>query len=206
MKKIILTIATAMISVFATAQIQTPAIDSVVSDQSLSQAILESSGFSNIYDLAYRKVGNLGGGGPTRFKLCSSMNPMPKVESQGAMFFLSGSITPHVFEVAGFICYFPKEIWNNEKLKNLWMQDNSNWILVFQAENSNNQKFNFIGSEYQTQLTEWDEVNNKTTGLWYMNGYPTNNGFGDTYGMWWNNKQFQQGFKSLYLTFDTLTP
>jgi hypothetical protein len=189
MKKIILTIATAMISVFATAQ------------NSITQSILETSGYSSIHDLSYRKVGNLGGGGPATFKLCSSMNPTPKVECQGAMFFLSGSITPREFDCAGYVCYFPKEIWNNEQLKNLWMQDNSHWILMFMPEQTYGTKHTFIGSDYEMQLTEWDENNNVSTGQWYINTTPTNNGYGNTFGFWWNGKQFEQGFKSLYLVF-----
>lgn len=194
MKKIILTIATAMISVFAMAQ------------NPIAQSILESTGYSSIYDLSYRQVGNFGGAGPSYFKLCSSMNPSVKVESQGAMFFLSGSITPHDFEVAGFICYFPKEIWNNQKLKNLWMQDNSNWIFVYDLENPNRRKYEFTGSEYEGFLREASNDNTSITGFWYMNSFPTNNGYGDTYGRWWNGKQFEQGFKSLYVIYDTLNP
>ena len=190
MKKTILTIATAMFSVFAIAQ------------NPIAQSILESTGYSSIYDLSYRKVGNLGGGGPLNFKLCSSMNPSIKVESQGAMFFLSGSITPNEFEVAGFICYFPKEIWNNEKLKNLWMQDNSNWIFVYDLENPNRKKYEFIGSEYEGLLREASDDNTSITGFWYTNSFPENNGYGDTYGKWWNGKQFGQGFKTLYVIFD----
>ena len=194
MKKIILTIATAMISVFAMAQ------------NSMSQSILESTGYSTIYDLSYRKVGNLGGGGPARFKLCSSMNPTLKVESQGAIFFLSGSITPPEFDGAGFVCYFPKEIWNNEKLKNLWMQDNSNWIFIFQSEESKNQKHYWAGSEYEGRILEWDEENSKITGIWYMNSHPINNGYGDVFGMWYNNKPYGEGLKNLYLILDVVTP
>jgi hypothetical protein len=181
MKKIILTIATAMISVFATAQISNQ--NYVVAIDSIESIFMESQNFQG-----------------KEFKILSKMNPSDEVVSQGFIFFLPENRAPIGYEMLGYVCYFPKEIWNNQSLKTMWMQNNSNWIplLVTRTAYDN---ITFLTRDCEIEAMEYAGGSNKYTGYWYFNKglLPENNGFGDFHGMWWNGKQFNQGFKTLYI-------